>query len=115
MTRALRRQAPSLRPKRRVWTRRDVRRASTSPAQLEALLSALPSLPRTTLERAVERMVDHLDLIDGDPDFEDGNDAEPEYDGAEPEYAEAPVYGVDQRRPPVNLRIAHEAYLRLVE
>jgi len=70
--------------RRRPWIRRDVQRLSTTPVQLEALLMAMPSLPRTTIERAVERMIDRLDAIDGDTDSEpygdelDGTDAEDE-------------------------------------
>lgn len=62
------------RPQRRPWTRSEVRRASTSPAQLEALLIVLPSFPRATITLAVDRMIERLDQIDGDPDFEDDDD-----------------------------------------
>lgn len=47
-----------------------------APAQvpIDALLSAIPSLPRRMLDRLVTTMIDHLDTIDGDPDFEDGDE-----------------------------------------
>src|SRR5690606_4094015 len=37
---------------------------------LDLLLSTLPSLPRAALNRLVERAIDHLDELDGDPDLE---------------------------------------------
>jgi len=41
-------------------------------------LAIIPSLPRQYLERLVQRLVDHLDEQDGDPDIEDATDAEDE-------------------------------------
>jgi hypothetical protein len=38
---------------------------------------AIPSLSRREIERAIERLIALLDLIDGDPDLEDGGDGEP--------------------------------------
>lgn len=38
-------------------------------------LSLIPSLPRPHLERLVQRLVDHLDDEDGDPDREDDDPA----------------------------------------
>jgi hypothetical protein len=58
-------------------------------------------------------MVDHLDLIDGDPDFEDGGDAEwLNEDGTAATFAILPSYGVDQSRGPINEEDAHRAYMR---
>jgi len=118
--------------KRRPWTRRDVQRHSTTPVQLEALLMAMPSLPRTTLERAVERMIDRLDVIDGDADHEpdgdelDGGNAEDEALTADVQFGHGPgcsisdpdwdrdademdhpVYGEDQTLEPLNGRTAY--------
>lgn len=38
---------------------------------------ATPSLSRREIESAIERLIALLDLIDGDPDLEDGADGEP--------------------------------------
>ncbi len=91
-------------------------------------------------------MIERLDQIDGDPDFEDGdedrchcgddditrddsfgqgdgypgdpddaedgNDAEPEDEGAEREYSTPPIYGLDQSRGPINEEDACRAYMR---
>lgn len=45
---------------------------------LSVLLAAIPSLPRPILERLTQRLIDHLDEIDGDPDLEDGDPGEPD-------------------------------------
>lgn len=37
--------------------------------------------PRRALEARIEEMITLLDMIDGDPDLEDGHDAEPDSDG----------------------------------
>jgi hypothetical protein len=51
-----------------------------------ALISqAIPKLTRHELACLTERLIDHLDLVDGDPDSED-DDADEEHDGAEPEH-----------------------------
>jgi len=47
-------------------------------APLDALLSAIPSLPRAMLDRLVAGMIDRLDELDGDPDIEPNGD---EHDG----------------------------------
>lgn len=52
-------------------------------APLDALLAALPSLPRPILARLTARMIERLDEIDGDPDLEEPGDLE----------------GVDEREP----------------
>lgn len=41
---------------------------------IDALLDALPSLPRPTLEQIIERAIECLDGIDGDSDFEGSHD-----------------------------------------
>lgn len=62
-------------------------RAFPEPAPLDVLLAAIPSLPRPVLARLTARMVDRLDELDGNSDFEpdadaeDGNDAEHEQAG----------------------------------
>lgn len=45
---------------------------------LPAVLASIPSFPRPVIERLVARMIEHLDEQDGDPDLEDGTDAEDE-------------------------------------
>lgn len=52
-------------------------RASALP--LDLLLSAIPSLPRSFLERLVERAIDSMDRDDGDLDIESNGD---ELDGS---------------------------------
>jgi hypothetical protein len=47
---------------------------------LEAALSVIPSLPRAVLERLVQRAIERLDDMDGDPDLE-CNGAEDEWMG----------------------------------
>ena len=37
---------------------------------IDVLLSAIPSLPRVSLDRLVERAIEQMDEQDGDPDFE---------------------------------------------
>jgi hypothetical protein len=44
-------------------------RASALPLSLA--LSVIPSLPRPLLTRLVERAIERLDAMDGDPDLED--------------------------------------------
>ncbi len=48
----------------------------TGALPLEAMLSAIPSLPRPILARLTARMIDRLDEIDGDPDLEDDDPGE---------------------------------------
>lgn len=50
------------------------RGASRLPADLA--LSLIPSLPRATLERLAQRIIDHLDDMDGDNDVEPNGDEE---------------------------------------
>lgn len=51
---------------------------------IEALLSAIPGLPRPVLARLTARMIDRLDEIDGDPDSEPNGD-EQDHSDAEDE------------------------------
>ena len=56
--------------------------ASASPVlvPLDQLLAALPSLPRPLLSRLTARLIDQLDMIDGDPDAEaTGDEGEPDF------------------------------------
>ncbi|MBI0477493.1 hypothetical protein D9601_19340 [Sphingomonas sp. MA1305] len=50
---------------------------TSRPISAEQMLAAIPSLPRPTLARLVNHMIDRLDELDGDPDDEDNGDAEP--------------------------------------
>lgn len=61
---------------RRTAPRRDRRRWRCKFAvyQPEAMLAAIPSLPRPMLERVVASMIDHLNALDGDWDAEDGDE-----------------------------------------
>jgi hypothetical protein len=43
---------------------------------LPTLLAVIPSLPRCTLSRVTEAMINRMDEIDGDPDMELGSDEE---------------------------------------
>ena len=47
----------------------------------EPELQPTPDLVRPMLESAIERLIAILDVIDPDPDLEDGGDAEPDEDG----------------------------------
>ncbi len=47
---------------------------------IEAILSAIPQLPRPALNRLVARMIDRLDDMDGDPDLEPDADDEDTHD-----------------------------------
>ncbi|WP_324748799.1 hypothetical protein SH591_08760 [Sphingomonas sp. LY54] len=42
---------------------------------LDALLAAIPSLPRPVLARLVARSIERMDEMDGDPDLEDDDPA----------------------------------------
>ncbi|EZP72358.1 hypothetical protein BV96_01791 [Sphingomonas paucimobilis] len=68
------------RPRRdRTWKRRRDRRSTQPAPTLAALLTVIPSLTRPELGRMVQRMIDRMDVMDGDPDFEDGNDLEDDF------------------------------------
>lgn len=60
------------------------RHAHTRPEQapLDVVLSAIPSLPRALLARLVERAIECLDEMDGDPDIEPNGD-ETDHSGGE--------------------------------
>ena len=60
------------------------RHALTRPEQapLDVVLSAIPSLPRALLARLVERAIECLDEMDGDPDVELNGD-ETDHSGGE--------------------------------
>ncbi len=47
---------------------------------IEAVLSAIPQLPRPALNRLVARMIDRLDDMDGDHDLEPDADDEDSHD-----------------------------------
>lgn len=47
---------------------------------IDALLSAIPQLPRPALNRLVARMIDRLDDMDGDADLEPEADDEDTHD-----------------------------------
>lgn len=42
-------------------------------------LALIPSLPRAQLEQLVQRLVDRIDDVDGDPDLEDATDGEDDF------------------------------------
>lgn len=54
----------------------DFGRASALP--LSAVLASARTYPRPVIERLCQRLIDHLDEQDGDPDEEDATDAEDE-------------------------------------
>lgn len=58
---------------------------SASALSLATALAVIPSLPRPLLNRLVERAIEHMDQIDGDPDLEDNHDQEA-IDECEPEH-----------------------------
>jgi len=67
------------RQSRQAWSRQDTR------APVSIMLAAIPSLPRAELAELTMRMIDRMDDIDDDPDFEhlrdddeDGHDHERE-------------------------------------
>lgn len=68
------------------------RGASRLPADLA--LSVIPSLPRPVLERLVQRIIDHLDDMDGDNDVEPNGD-EGDYTGSEDDCDPVRCYGID--------------------
>lgn len=68
------------RPRRdRTWKRRRDRRHTQAAPTLTALLTVIPSLTRAELGRMVQRMIDRMDVMDGDTDSEDGNDLEDDF------------------------------------
>lgn len=78
--------------------------ATALPAHIA--LSLIPSLPRPQLERLVQRLIDGLDSLDGDPDDEpeETDHARSEDDCLSAQLREPdtrtfpkPLYGIDQR------------------
>lgn len=59
-----RRHPPWHRARRRRWVRRDDHLSAS------AMLALLPSLPRATLSRMADRIIERMDEIDGEGDFE---------------------------------------------
>ncbi len=57
-------------------------------ASLEVLLSALPSLPRPLLARLTTRLIERLDDIDGDPDFQQADGDELDFNAAEDDFCD---------------------------
>lgn len=53
----------------RGWRRHRDRRRWTAGGSLEGMLAVIPSLPRPALARLVQRAVDRMDDLDGDPDL----------------------------------------------
>jgi hypothetical protein len=47
---------------------------------MDAMLAAIPQLPRPALNRLVAHMIDRLDDMDGDPDLEPDADDEDTHD-----------------------------------
>ena len=77
--------APQGRPWRRQSgrqvTRRRTRGRPRAAPDVRWMLAAIPSLPRATLSRLAELMIDRMDEIDGDPDLEvTGEDMEDSHD-----------------------------------
>lgn len=68
------------------------RGASRLPADLA--LSLIPSLPRATLERLAQQIIDHLDDEDGDTDVEANGD-EGDYTGGEDDFCPIWANGTD--------------------
>ncbi len=59
-----------------------------SSAPLDVLLSALPSLPRPLLARLTTRLIERLDEIDGDPDFQQADGDELDFNAAEDDFCD---------------------------
>lgn len=47
---------------------------------VDAMLSAIPKLPRAAIDRLVSRMIERLDELDGNPDLEPDVDDEDTHD-----------------------------------
>ncbi|WP_203309625.1 hypothetical protein [Sphingomonas beigongshangi] len=72
---------------------------ASRPISAEQMLAAIPSLPRPTLARLVDQMIDRLDELDGDADYEDNGDAEP-IDEREPDEEFGLIAGSPVAAPP---------------
>ncbi len=66
--------SPWPRRRQRGWARRD------DTAGIGQLLAAIPSLPRAELARLTERLIDRMDVLDGDPDLEPETDVDDAHD-----------------------------------
>lgn len=113
--------SPWPRRRRREWARRD------DTATVGQLLAAIPSLPRAELSRLTERLIDRMDEIDGDPDFEPEQDVDDAHDdGCGPVHRRGltlwgaaeddegrgyiPIYGDDQSAGPLKDRFGGYRY-----
>jgi len=65
---------------RSVWARRNGLMGT------DAMLAAIPSLPRAELARLTDRLIDRMDEIDGDPDLEHLRDDDEDTHDREEEY-----------------------------
>ena len=89
-----------------------------SPIRPATLTLGLSYADRSASEDEIERLVDMLDMFDGDCDLEDDREDDPldrgECPGAEGVelMATLPIYGVDQTLGPVNEREAYRAWHR---
>lgn len=54
----------------RGWRRNRDHRRWVAGGSLEGMLAVIPSMPRPALARLVQRAIDRMDDLDGDPDFE---------------------------------------------
>ncbi len=57
---------------------------------MEALLGAIPTLPRPLLSRLTACLIERLDEVDGDPDFQDTDGDELDHSGAEDDFCDQP-------------------------
>lgn len=55
---------------------------------LDSLLAILPSMPRPVLARLTARLIEQMDLIDGDPDEQQSDGDELDYNGSEDDFIE---------------------------
>lgn len=63
------------------------------PASLSAALAMIPSLPRPVLSRLVIRMIQRIDDIDGDPDFQQSDGDELDFNDAEDDFCNHSGWG----------------------
>ena len=66
-------------------THRHLEPGGASALSLKLLAQAIPMLTRNELASITARLIDRLDLIDGDPEDED-DDPDEEHDGREEQY-----------------------------
>lgn len=82
--------------------------ASSAASPVQVLLT---QFDRERLEIIVEAAISLLDAIDGDPDQEDGDDAEAvNEDGSDTISPVLPKYGIDQSEGPINGWERHRAW-----